>query len=368
MMEMKKVLVATQRTIPLGYQGENNARQVVFVESGPLLGENWTLFHQRAFDKEPYPVPLDVTDQGLIWTVTSGDTEFNGSGRAQLICTGTNGEVLKNAIYNTNVAKSLHVGGEPPDPVKPWYDDIMQKLEQGGGGTVKSVNGIEPDENGNVEVDGVSVEELETALAGKANAQHTHSIADIEEVETTTSRTTLGECTTVASSPKQLFGDFTDIEKWNALNEGQKVILTVGDEEYDGTYVGFTEIPSLLAEAGPYRIQYLILDASSRISPAPEAGTTIKLEVVETKSVIPEHYLPDMDRASTVYYNSDMLYMDSDATEPCYIGALIDLMNKGIVNIDGGTFMSVAIYVNYQNGEVLFYDPTTATFRTVTAS
>lgn len=204
--------------------------------------------------------------------------------------------------------------------------------------------------------------------SGGALEKHTHSIVDIEEVKTITSRTTLGECTTVASNPNQLFGDFTISEKWNALNEGQKVILTVGDEEYDGTYVGFTTIPSLRAEAGPYSISYLILDASAMIDPAPEAGTTVKLEVVETKSVIPEQYLPDMDRTSTVYYNSDMLYMDSDATEPCYIGALIDLMNKGIVNIDGGTFMSVAIYVNYQNGEVLFYDPTTATFRTVTAS
>lgn len=166
MIDRTTVYITTQRGIPLGYQGENETREIVFPQPEELLAENWMLLHQRALDKEPYPVPLDVTARGLVWTVTSGDTEFNGSGRAQLICTGTNGEVLKNAIYNTNVAKSLHVGGEPPDPVKPWYDDIMQKLEQAGGGmpdvdeldalsTLIDTGVIDPmaDENGAVYVD-----------------------------------------------------------------------------------------------------------------------------------------------------------------------------------------------------------------------
>lgn len=101
--------------------------------------------------------------------------------------------------------------------------------------------------------------------SGGALEKHTHSIADIEEVETTTSRTTLAEYTTDAAFPNLLSGDFKDYEKWNALNKGQKVILTVGDEEYDGTYVGFTTVPSLRAEAGPYRIDYLILDSFCEI-------------------------------------------------------------------------------------------------------
>lgn len=164
MIEKTTVYITTQRAIPLGYQGENEAREIVFPQPEELLAENWLLLHQRAMDKEPYPVPLDVTARGLVWTVTSGDTEFNGSGRAQLICTGTNGEVLKNAIYNTNVAKSLHVGGEPPDPVRPWYDAIMEALEEGTDVNVDELDAlsalidtgvIDPmaDENGAVYVD-----------------------------------------------------------------------------------------------------------------------------------------------------------------------------------------------------------------------
>lgn len=165
-MEVKKILVTTQRGIPLGYQGENGATEIVFTQTEELLAQNWTLLHQRAYDKEPYPVPLTVTAGGLVWTVTSGDTAYSGVGRAQLICSRADGKILKTVTYNTNVAKSLHLCGEVPDPVKPWYDDIMQRIEQGGGGTVKTVNGVSPDENGNVEIEtGSDVDELDALAA-----------------------------------------------------------------------------------------------------------------------------------------------------------------------------------------------------------
>lgn len=165
MIDKTTVYITTQRGIPLGYQGENEAREIVFPQPEELLVENWMLLHQRALDKEPYPVPLDVTARGLVWTVTAGDTEISGNGRAQLICTGADGEVLKTCTYNTVVSKSLHVGGEPPDPVKPWYDAIMEALEEGGG-TVKTVNGVAPDENGNVTIEtGSDVDELDALSA-----------------------------------------------------------------------------------------------------------------------------------------------------------------------------------------------------------
>lgn len=137
MIERKTVQITTQREIPLGYQGENDVLQVVFVVEP--LGENWMLLHQRPPDNDPYPVPLDVTAQGLIWNVTSGDTAYNGTGRAQLICSGPEGEILKTCTYRTKIAPALPIGGAVPDPVKPWYDDIMQKLNQAGGGTGNSL-------------------------------------------------------------------------------------------------------------------------------------------------------------------------------------------------------------------------------------
>lgn len=134
MIDKTTVHITTQCAIPLGYQGENEAREIVFPQPEELLAENWMLLHQRAMDKEPYPVPLDVTARGLIWTLTAGDTEINGTGRAQLICTGADGEVLKTMVYRTVVSKSMAVGGDVPDPVKPWYDAIMDAIESGGGG------------------------------------------------------------------------------------------------------------------------------------------------------------------------------------------------------------------------------------------
>lgn len=111
-MEIRKVFVSTQRGIPLGYQGENEVTEVVFPQPEELLEHNWTLLHQRAMDSEAYTVPLDVCVDGLAWMVTSKDTETNGIGRAQLVCTGPDGEILKSMTYNTNVSKSLGVTSE----------------------------------------------------------------------------------------------------------------------------------------------------------------------------------------------------------------------------------------------------------------
>ena len=61
MIDKTTVYITTQRGIPLGYQGENETREIVFPQPEELLSENWMLLHQRALDKEPYPVPLDVT-------------------------------------------------------------------------------------------------------------------------------------------------------------------------------------------------------------------------------------------------------------------------------------------------------------------
>lgn len=130
MIQIRTIFITHETSIPLGYQGENLAREIVFPQTADLLGENWTLFHRRALDKEPYPVPLGMDARGLVWKVTSGDTAIMGGGQAQLICTGGDGEVLKTLVYRTVVSKSMAVGGEVPDPVKPWYDAILERLDE----------------------------------------------------------------------------------------------------------------------------------------------------------------------------------------------------------------------------------------------
>lgn len=150
-MEKTKVYITTQRAIPLGYQGEGEVREIIFRPPVELLEENWTLMHQRQDDDEPYPVPLTVTSDSLTWTVTSGDTAQSGTGLTQLICMDAAGSVLKSMIYQTSVARSMDVTGDVPDPVEPWYNSLTEQI--GKAGTVKSVNHVEPDESGNVQLD-----------------------------------------------------------------------------------------------------------------------------------------------------------------------------------------------------------------------
>lgn len=134
-MTIKQIFVKTQAAICLGKQGENEVVEVIFPQPAELMAEEWQLNHQRATDREAYPCPLEKRENSLVWRVTSGDTAVPGIGAAELTCYGKDGEILKSRTYSTSVIKSIATGGEVPDPVKPWYDDIMQRLDQGGGGS-----------------------------------------------------------------------------------------------------------------------------------------------------------------------------------------------------------------------------------------
>lgn len=189
----KRIVNADQHgTLLLGRQGENEVTEIVFTIPADLIGCEWLLNHRRAMDKEPYPIPLEKRDNALIWTVTSGDTDIPGRGYAELTCYGSNGEILKSQLYATTVIKALTSGGEVPDPVQPWYESLLKRIDSVDGvspeeiaaavesyleeipievpevdlsGVVKSVNGVKPDEDGNVEVEagsgGSSVEPAE---------------------------------------------------------------------------------------------------------------------------------------------------------------------------------------------------------------
>lgn len=199
---MKKRIVYADRcgTLLLGRQGENDVTEIVFSVPSDLADCEWLLNHQRATDSESYPIPLDERDGTLVWTVTSGDTDIAGRGCAELTCYGSNGEVLKSQLYATTVIKALSSGGEVPDPVQPWYESLLKRIDSIDGVSpeeiaaavesyieenpiesgataeqvqqieenteaieqlkkdvptdyVKTVNGVEPDENGNVEID-----------------------------------------------------------------------------------------------------------------------------------------------------------------------------------------------------------------------
>lgn len=151
MIEKRQYTARGEFKIPLGRRGENNVTEILFPQPESLMGNSWTLIHRRARDNSGYQVPLEKRGNALVWTIARGDVETPGIGRAELTCTGSDGAVLKSVIYTTLTVDSLDAGEDVPDPAKPWYEDIMEKLANAG--TVKSVNGVKPDESGNVEIE-----------------------------------------------------------------------------------------------------------------------------------------------------------------------------------------------------------------------
>lgn len=159
-MTPKRIIIKDQTAIPLGMQGDGDVREIVFSVPEDLVGKTWIALHQRATDPEPYPVALRQEGNCLIWTVSTADTDVAGQGRFQLTCR-EGDQVLKMIVYRTVVVASLSAPGEAPDPVKPWYDSIMERLDA---------------------LDGVSQEEITAAVDAYFDKNPIESGATSEQV------------------------------------------------------------------------------------------------------------------------------------------------------------------------------------------
>ena len=128
---MEQVKANTLSTIPLGRQGENLARQILFdvsdweAEYGPGVVE---LIAQRPGDEAPYPVVTTRDGDSVVWPVTAADTLYPGdSGRCELRY--YVGETLsKSRIWGTYVARAMDTPSEttPPEPEKGWVDQVLE--------------------------------------------------------------------------------------------------------------------------------------------------------------------------------------------------------------------------------------------------
>ena len=128
---MEQVKANTLSTIPLGRQGENLARQILFdvsgweSEYGPGSVE---LIAQRPGDETPYPVVTTRDGDSVVWSVTAADTLYPGdSGRCELRY--YVGETLaKSRIWGTYVARAMGTPSEttPPEPEKGWVDKVLE--------------------------------------------------------------------------------------------------------------------------------------------------------------------------------------------------------------------------------------------------
>lgn len=105
--------------IPLGRQGETNARRIVFDVSGWLreygTGGTLLLLHKRPGDNAAYLVPFTQSESGdkIYWDVTDVDTDKETSasfGEAELrysITTGNSDILAKSELFRTMVERSL---------------------------------------------------------------------------------------------------------------------------------------------------------------------------------------------------------------------------------------------------------------------
>ena len=120
--------------IPIGRQGEHNARQICFDIScwGEMYGTEGRaeLIYQRPKDATPYPVVIQRDGSAVIWTVTSTDTANNGYGRAELRY--YIGDTLaKSATSIITVSDALDAPGEVPDPPgKDWLDQVLEAAQR----------------------------------------------------------------------------------------------------------------------------------------------------------------------------------------------------------------------------------------------
>lgn len=113
--------------ILLGRQGEGLVTKVIIQINQIKMGDGYpVLVHQRARDTAPYPVAVTEDGDTIEWIVTSGDTEYDGYGKAEVRWMGANGEIAKSVTYQTYTEKSMTEPGEPPEV---WEGYIGQVAE-----------------------------------------------------------------------------------------------------------------------------------------------------------------------------------------------------------------------------------------------
>lgn len=134
---MIKINASASGILPLGHQGENLARAIVFPRAAGWAAEfgggTYALWHQRPGESTQYPVVLEMQGDVPVWVVSAADTAIPSDagqyGRAELRL--VQGEVVvKSCIYSTMIAASL-TGAEtdPPEPAEDWTNRIVQAAE-----------------------------------------------------------------------------------------------------------------------------------------------------------------------------------------------------------------------------------------------
>lgn len=125
-----------RKPIPIGVQGENDARTVVFdIHKWIEDYGNGTplLVHQRPGDAEPYPVTTVQKAGTVEWSVQQADIIAGAPGRAQLSYQVGDNIVARSPIYTTIAADEITtttLADNPP--AQSWINDLLEAVNKAG--------------------------------------------------------------------------------------------------------------------------------------------------------------------------------------------------------------------------------------------
>lgn len=129
---MNDILAVRGQAIKLGFQGENNAKRIIFDLSefiedyGPGTA---TVFYQQQRDPAPYPVITEQEGNKLYWTVKDTETHIKGYGLAQLVYT-VGDTVAKTCLFETHILRSLSEPTDPPEGYESWVNNLLEKASE----------------------------------------------------------------------------------------------------------------------------------------------------------------------------------------------------------------------------------------------
>lgn len=146
---MRVVTVQPGEVITLGYQYDNEATRIIFPSEiiSPIpatygAGGSFAIWYRRSGDALGYPIgnPLvQYANDTVTWDITEAELANPGASQVQLryivdeVC-------VMSQIFPGNVADSVDIGSDIPEPMEAWADAIVRASY--GNGTLWTVQDV----------------------------------------------------------------------------------------------------------------------------------------------------------------------------------------------------------------------------------
>lgn len=132
---MQRYYAVSKKPIPLGYAGENLAREIAFdlKDLKSIYGDGSAqLMVRRAGEDVRYPVSLTVDGDFAIWKVTEADSAIPGcDGSCELSYTTENGVLAKSETWATFVLASMTCDTcDPPEVAENWMSELRKSAAE----------------------------------------------------------------------------------------------------------------------------------------------------------------------------------------------------------------------------------------------